>query len=109
MEMGPCFRGTPFVFIALAVLFRSYSLTMSFDPLTASGPYWDTTFGLYQLVPFLLAIPCCPARNRSGRKQTTHSSREVMFIAPTLLVIAYPWLVPWSRLPANAAFVLRFR
>ena len=99
----PLFPWTPFVFIALAVCFRSYSLTMSFDPLTMSGHYWDTTFGLYQLVPFLLAILVVLLEIGIAEK-LPKLQRGVMLAAPGLLVLAYPWLVPWSSLSGYSTF-----
>lgn len=99
----PLFPWTPFVFIALAVCFRSYSLTMSFDPLTSAGHYWDTMFGLYQLVPFLLAI-LVVLLEISIVEQLPKLQRCVMLTAPALLVLAYPWLVPWGRLSGYTTF-----
>lgn len=99
----PLFPWTPFVFIALAVCFRSFSLTMSFDPLTNSGHYWDTTFGVYQLVPFLLAVLTI-LLEISIVEKLPRLQRGVMLGAPGLLLLAYPWLVPWSRLPGYTAF-----
>ena len=99
----PLFPWTPFVFIALAVCFRSYSLTMSFDPLTNSGHYWDTTFGLYQLVPFVLAVLVVLLEIGTVEK-LTKLQHGVMLVAPGLLVVANPWLVPWSRLPGYSTF-----
>lgn len=99
----PLFPWTPFVFIALAVCFRSFSLTMSFDPLTGSGHYWDTTFSLYQLVPFLLAV-FVVLLEIAIVEQLPRLQRGVMLWAPALLLLAYPWLVPWSALPGYNAF-----
>jgi hypothetical protein len=99
----PLFPWTPFVFIALAVCFRSFSLTMSFDPLTNSGHYWDTTFGLYQLVPFLLTV-LVVLLEIAIVENLPKLQRGVMLWAPGLLLLAYPWLVPWSRLPGYSAF-----
>ncbi|MCA9047438.1 MAG: hypothetical protein KDA89_01840, partial [Planctomycetaceae bacterium] len=99
----PWLPWTPFVFIAAAVVFRSYALTMSFDPLSANGHYWDTIFGLYQLVPFagvvlllLLEIGITEQRPRLRKR--------VLLTAPLLLVMAYPWNVPWSHLGGYSAF-----
>ncbi|MEZ6131416.1 MAG: hypothetical protein R3C59_22300 [Planctomycetaceae bacterium] len=99
----PLIPWTPFVFIALAVCFRSYSLTMSFDTLQNSGHYWDTAFGLYQLVPFLLAVfvillEISVTENLAGLQ------RRLMLTAPLLLIVAYPWLVPWSRMSGYSQF-----
>lgn len=99
----PLFPWTPFAFIALAVCFRSYSLTMSFDPLVSSGHYWDTTFGIYQLVPFFLAILVVLLEIGIVEK-LPKLQRGVMLVAPALLLLAYPWLVPWSRLGGYTTF-----
>ena len=99
----PLFPWTPFVFIALAVCFRSYSLTMSFDTPLGSQYFWDTTFGLYQLVPFLLAIYAVLLEIGLVEK-LPRLQRGIMLTAPLLIVPAYPWLVPWSRLPAYVTF-----
>jgi len=99
----PLFPWTPFVFIALAVCFRSYSLTMSFDAPLGSRHFWDTTFGLYQLVPFLLAIFVVLLEIGLVEK-LPKLQHGVMLTAPLLIVPAYPWLVPWSRLPAYTSF-----
>ncbi|MEO2013851.1 MAG: hypothetical protein ABGZ53_05715 [Fuerstiella sp.] len=99
----PLFPWTPFVFIALAVCFRSYSLTMSFDAPLGSRHFWDTTFGLYQLVPFLLAIFLVLLEIGLVEK-LPKLQRGVMLTAPLLIIPAYPWLVPWSRLPAYTSF-----
>lgn len=98
----PSFPWTPFVFIALAVCFRSYSLTMSFDPLVSSH-FWDTTFGIYQLVPFLLAVLVVMLEIGIAEK-LIRLQQAIMLAAPALLILAYPWLVPWSRLPGYANF-----
>ncbi|MEQ9409751.1 MAG: hypothetical protein RIK87_18590 [Fuerstiella sp.] len=99
----PLFPWTPFVFIAVAVCFRSYSLTMSFDALPSNGHYWDTTFGLYQLVPLLLSV-LVVLLEIGIVEQKPKLQRGILLTAPMLLVPAYPWLVPWSRLPAYSTF-----
>ena len=99
----PLFPWTPFVFIALAVCFRSYSLTMSFDPIIASGHYWDTIFGVYQLVPFLLAILFLLVQ--IGLKENLpRLTSGVLIAAPLLLVLAHPWMVPWRGLAVYSRF-----
>lgn len=56
----PWFPWTAFVFLAGAVCFRSYSLAISFDlgisPPDVKAEFWDTSFGVYFLVPFLLGV-----------------------------------------------------
>ncbi len=99
----PLFPWTPFVFIALAVCFRSYSLTMSFDAVALGGHYWDTMFGLYQLVPFALAVLVI-LLEISVVENRPQLQRKVVFVAPILLVFASPNMVPWSRLPSYSAF-----
>lgn len=99
----PLFPWTPFVFLGLAVCFRSYALTMSYDP-KANGHYWDTIFGLYQLVPFLLAVLVLGLE--MGLTEQRPLLRKLSLLgAPLLLVLAYPWLAPWSQLPTYSAFV----
>lgn len=101
----PLFPWTPFVFIALAVCFRSYSLTMSFDPIIASGHYWDTIFGVYQLVPFLLAVLFLLVQ--IGLKENLpRLTSGVLIAAPLLLVLANPWVVPWSGLAVYSRFTV---
>lgn len=99
----PLFPWTPFVFLAVAVCFRAYSLTMSFDPLMATAHYWDTMFGVYLLVPFLAAVlvillEISVAENKPALQ------RFVILTAPLLLLPACPWLVPWHRLSAYSTF-----
>lgn len=99
----PLFPWTPFIFLGLAVFFRSYSLTMSYDP-KANGHYWDTIFGIYQLVPFLLAVLVLMLEI-AIKENIAPLRNAVLLTAPALLALAYPWLVPWSQLPTYAAFV----
>lgn len=103
----PLYPWTPFVFIAIAVLFRSYSLTMSFDPVSAKGHYWDTAFGIYQLVPFLLAIFVVLLEIAIVEKKRGLQI-GVMLTAPVLLLLSYPWLVPWHNLPTYRFFTQTF-
>ena len=103
----PLFPWTPFVFVALTVCFRAYSFTMSFDGVPSSGFYWDTIFGLYQLVPFLLAILFLLLE--IGRVEKLASLQHgVMLTAPLLLIAAYPWMVPWHDLLAYRTFAYHF-
>lgn len=52
----PWFPWTPFVFLALAVCGRSYSLSISFDTSTGLVTAMNSTFGAYFLIPFVLAV-----------------------------------------------------
>ena len=101
----PLFPWTPFVFIAVAVCFRSYFLTMSYDVTHLRGHYWDTIFGVYQLVPFFLAVAVLLLEMAHVEKITWLQHR-ILVCAPLLLVLSNPWLVPWFRLPAYRSFTL---
>lgn len=52
----PWFPWTVFGFLAFAVCARSYSLSISFDEATGSLKAMYSAFGVYLLVPFLLAV-----------------------------------------------------
>lgn len=91
----PLYPWTAFIFLMLAVCLRSYSLTMSFDVLNSSGHYWDTSFGLWQLIPvFVAAIFVLLEISIQENKRRLQAF--CMLIAPALLPLAWPWLVPWS-------------
>lgn len=100
----PLFPWTPFVFIALAVVFRAYSLTMSYDAAIPGLHYWDTTFGLYQLVPFLMAI-CVLLLEIGITEAKPRLLNAALWGTPLLLVLAVPKIVPWHRLPGYSEFV----
>lgn len=91
----PLYPWTAFLFLLLAVCLRSYSLTMSFDVLSASGHYWDTSFGLWQLTPILMAAVVILLE--IGIRENRHRLQTFcMLVAPVLLPMAWPWIVPWS-------------
>lgn len=90
----PLYPWTAFLFLLLAVCLRSYSLTMSFDVLSSSGHYWDTSFGLWQLTPIFMAALVILLE--IGIRENKRSLKTFcMLMAPLLLPIAWPWLVPW--------------
>lgn len=110
----PLFPWSAFVFIGIAVVLRSYALTMTFSP---SGHIWtspdahsgivlDTIWRPYFLVPFALAvlILLLEAGLASGNRQLVS---RVLLVAPALLPMAWPWnpsevmLVFLSSLTAN--------
>ncbi len=99
----PLFPWSAFVFVALAVCFRAYSLTISFDAPSLQSSFWDTSFGLYFLVPFALAILFLLLEigivERSVKLQSF-----VLLAAPALLPLSYPWLVPWMTLRTYGFF-----
>ena len=98
----PLVPWSPFLFIGMAVCFRSYTLTMSYDPVV-SGHYWDTIFNIYQLVPLALAIAFVLleigiTERRKGLQIFVSLS------APLLIIAAWPGATPWSHLPACLTF-----
>ncbi len=99
----PWFPWTPFILIAGAVCFRSYSLTISFDVPLLIGHFWDTAFGVYLLVPFLLCVLVLILEIGLVERQLT-VQRFAVWAAPLLLVLAHPLLVPWHHLPSYVAF-----
>ncbi|MCA9060814.1 MAG: hypothetical protein KDA85_20015 [Planctomycetaceae bacterium] len=102
----PWFPWTPFVFLGAAVCFRAYSLTMSYDAIPYRGHFWDTSFGLYMLAPFLLAI-ITVLLEIGIVERLPRLINGSLLAAPLLLLIAYPWWVPWSRLPLYTTFTLQ--
>ena len=103
----PWFPWTLFVFMAGAVCFRSFSLSISFDLADARKDFWDSAFGPYLLVPFCLAALFVLFEiglvERLEKLQT-----GVLASAPALLLMAYPWLGPWSRQFTYQHFVYDF-
>lgn len=100
----PMFPWSPFVMIACAVMFRSFSLTISFDAPGLTTHFWDSTFGVYLLVPFLLAVLVL-LLEISIVEKLPRLQQGVLGSASLLLLLAHPKLVPWSRLPSYAAFL----
>lgn len=92
----PLYPWTAFGFLLLAVCLRSYSLTMSFDVLESSGHYWDTSFGLWQLTPILIAAMVI-LLEIGIREDHATVKKFCMLTAPMLLPLSAPWIVPWSR------------
>lgn len=103
----PWLPWTPFVFLAVAVCFRSYSLTISFDAPDGNVSFWDTIFGLYLLVPLALAVVVLLIEIGIVEKRPQISS-TVLTLSPVLMLMAWPWGVPWSRLPSYYRFATEF-
>lgn len=96
-----------FVFIAGAVCFRSYSLAISFDLGKAKAHFWDTSFGLYFLIPF--AIPVLFVLLEIGLVERLRKLQSgTLLAAPLLLLFAYPWLGPWTRHYTYTRFAYEF-
>ena len=103
----PWLPWTPFVFLAVAVCFRSYSLTISFDAPDGNVSFWDTIFGLYLLVPLALAVIVLLIEIGIVEKRPQLCS-TVLNCSPVLMLMAWPWGVPWSRLPSYYRFATEF-
>ncbi len=103
----PWFPWTVFTFMAGAVLFRSYSLAISFDRADARAPFWDSSFGLYFLVPFMLAALVVLLEVAIVEKLDKLRDSLVSF-APLTLVLAYPWLGPWTQHVTYTRFAYEF-
>ena len=92
----PWFPWTVFVVLGAAVCFRSFSLAISFDLANAHSAYWDTSFGVYLLLPFLLAVLF--VLFEIGIVERLQKLQDgVLVVAPVLLIVAYPWIGPWTR------------
>jgi len=87
----PLYPWSAFAFLGLAVCFRSYSLAISFDLASVRAHYWDTSFGLYFLVPFLLAVLFILLEiglvERKPRLQ-----QFALWMGPMLVMLARPWM-----------------
>lgn len=103
----PWLPWTPFVFLAVAICFRSYSLTISFDAPDGNVSFWDTIFGLYLLVPLALAVIVLLIEIGIIEKRPQICSM-VLTCSPALMLMAWPWGVPWSRLPSYYRFASEF-
>jgi hypothetical protein len=96
-----------FVFIGGAVCFRSYSLAISFDLGKAKAHFWDTSFGLYFLIPF--AVPVLFVLFEIGLVERIRKLQNgTLLAAPLLLLVAYPWLGPWTRHYTYTRFTYEF-
>ncbi|NQV24016.1 MAG: hypothetical protein HQ518_06570 [Rhodopirellula sp.] len=103
----PWIPWTVFVFIAGAVCFRSYSLAISFDLGKAKADFWDTSFGMYFLIPFL--IPVLFVLLEIGLVERIKQLQQgTILAAPLLLLIAYPWFGPWTRYYTYTRFASEF-
>lgn len=103
----PWYPWPVFVFIAGAVCFRSYSLAISFDLAKARAHFWDTSFGLYFLVPFALAVLFLLLE--IGIVERLKKLQDVTLLtAPLLLLVAYPWLGPWTGHYTYSRFAYEF-
>ena len=80
---------------------------MSYDVTYVRGHYWDTIFGLYQLIPFLLAVVVVLLEMARVEKIVWLQNR-ILLLAPLLLLLSDPWRVPWFRLPAYQSFTIDF-
>lgn len=107
----PWYPWTVFAFLAGAVCFRSYSLAISFD-VGATRPgftaqFWDTSFGLYFLVPFLLAalFVILEISLVDGIKRL---QSVALWSAGLLPLLAYPSFGPLSRFYTHSQFVNEF-
>lgn len=103
----PWFPWSVFVFLGLAVCFRSYSLAISFDLASVRAHYWDTSFGLYFLVPFLLAVMALLLEiglvENKPRLQLA-----VLWMGPILMLLARPWLTSKSWHHTRDLFLREF-
>ena len=103
----PWFPWTVFFFLAGAVCFRSWSLAISFDVGKGRAHFWDTSFGLYFLVPFLLAVLFVLLEigiaDRLKRLQSV-----ALWSGLLLPVIAYPALGPLSSFYTYVRFADEF-
>ncbi|MGE5192039.1 MAG: hypothetical protein ACM3U2_06010, partial [Deltaproteobacteria bacterium] len=81
----PWFPWSAFGFLALGVCLRSYGLSFSFSP--ARG--MESTFGLYYLVPFLLALLVLALE--IGIVEKIHAVQNAaVCLAPGLMLLAIP-------------------
>jgi hypothetical protein len=99
----PWIPWTVFVFIAGAVCFRSYSLAISFDLGKAKAHFWDTSFGLYFLIPVLFVL-----LEIGLIEQLKKLQKGTLLAAPLLLLISYPWLGPWTTHYTYSRFACEF-
>ena len=103
----PWIPWTVFVFIGGAVCFRSYSLAISFDLGKAKAHFWDTSFGLYFLIPFLIPV-LFVLLEISLVERLKKLQKGTLLAAPVLLLISYPWLGPWTTHYTYSRFAYEF-
>lgn len=103
----PWIPWTVFVFIGGAVCFRSYSLAISFDLGKAKAHFWDTSFGLYFLIPFLIPV-LFVLLEISLVDRLKKLQNGTLLAAPLLLLISYPWLGPWTTHYTYSRFAYEF-
>jgi hypothetical protein len=103
----PWIPWTVFVFIGGAVCFRSYSLAISFDLGKAKAHFWDTSFGLYFLIPFLIPV-LFVLLEISLVEKLKKLQKGTLLAAPLLLLISYPWLGPWTTHYTYSRFAYDF-
>lgn len=103
----PWFPWTVFVFLAGAVVFRSYSLAISFDRADARADFWDSSFGLYFLVPFALSI-IVVLLEVAIVEQIENLRDKLIKLAPLTLLLAYPWFGPWTKHATYSRFAFEF-
>jgi len=103
----PWFPWTVFGFLGGAVCFRAWSLAISFDLGRPQADFWDTSFGLYFLVPFLLAVLVL-LLEIGIVENSPKLRRGVLWTAPLLLLVSYPWLGPWTSQSTHLRFAYLF-
>ena len=90
-----------------AVVFRSYSLAISFDRADARAHFWDSSFGLYFLIPVVLSTMILLLEVAIVEELHGLKERLVRF-APAVLLLSYPWLGPWTRHVTYTRFAYEF-
>lgn len=93
----PLFPWCLFVFLALAVCFRSWSLSISFDTglIRTSVRAMDSAFGVYLLVPFFLAV-CFVLLEIAFVENSRKLKQFALWAAPVIVLISIPRLWPMS-------------
>jgi len=89
----PWYPWTLFGVLGLGVCARSYLLTLSFFPGVGFGSYrsMDSGFGLYMLIPFLLAVTIL-ALEHGLRVRSRLLQTLVLFAPLVFFLLASPWL-----------------
>jgi hypothetical protein len=70
---------------------------MSFDTPILEDSFWNTTFGIYQLVPLAIAVLVLIVEI-GITEQRPKLIQNAFLTAPLLLVAACPWSVPWCQM-----------